>query len=159
MRSQLRQHLFHRHVIVVSPVGAHFVTSHDGDPMGSGLLVEPNRAFVGDGRVDREPVVAALLKEKARQQFDDFLAGAASLTPITQLDVLGPDVGHSGAWRYLGSFSSAYSISPVWKPIRGNYCRCHHADRGNIFFGNAMGQGYGQRESGTRSYSPVSTCE
>ena len=66
VRSQLRQHPFLQHVIVVSPVGAHFVTSHDADPMESGLLVEPNRAFVGDGRVDREPVVAALLKLRSR---------------------------------------------------------------------------------------------
>ena len=64
--SSLREHL-HQEPVVERPVGSLLVGAHDPDPTEADLLVGADRGRVVGRRVDREPVVTALLDQVPRE--------------------------------------------------------------------------------------------
>jgi hypothetical protein len=64
----------HQQPVVPDTVGAALVLAHDPDPAEAHLLVGADRRRVVGRRIDREPMVAALLKEVAGEDPDRLRA-------------------------------------------------------------------------------------
>ena len=90
-------------------VGAALVPAHHADRPEAHLGVAADGAFVVRGRVDRDPVMAALLEQVPGQQRDRLGARAPALEAGAEVDV---DAGGP----YIGSSSSSYWMPPATWP-------------------------------------------
>jgi catechol 2,3-dioxygenase-like lactoylglutathione lyase family enzyme len=86
-RFQLVAEQVHQQAVVEGAVGSALVLAHDPDGSEAHLGVTADGRLVGGRRVDRDPVVAALLEQEPGQQPDRLGPGAPALEAAAEVDV------------------------------------------------------------------------